>query len=165
MSLYRVKQFYWSMVSKIDKSDEEIINKYLDEEEKALFQRLSTYEQKHSINVAREVLKNDKKDNIVDKTLVKAGLLHDIGKGFKKLNPIEKSILVMMDNITNGKLRKFKSLKVIDVYYNHGDKGYKMLKEIGKYDERFLYLVKNHHNEYIIGDKQLDLLKKCDSNN
>jgi hypothetical protein len=39
-----------------------------------------------------------------------------------------------------------------------------MLKKFG-YDERLLYLIKNHHNDNIIGDKELDMLKKCDNMN
>jgi putative nucleotidyltransferase with HDIG domain len=164
MSLYRVKQFYWSITSKIDDADTEFIRRFLNKEERELFNSLSTYEQKHSVNVARAVTdamgKNDYND-----TLVKASLLHDIGKTFKKLNPIEKSIIVILDSVSKGKLKRYKGLKTVDVYYNHGDKGYNILKNAGGYDERFLYLIKNHHNSFIVGDKELDLLIACDSNN
>lgn len=165
MSLYRVKQFYWSITSKINEDDIEIIDKYLDEKEKVLFKKLSAYEQKHSVNVAKDMIKASKENNIKKDYLIKAALLHDIGKIYKKINPIEKSILVILDNISKGKIKKYSGIKIIDVYYNHGDKGYKLLKDIGDYDERFLYLIKNHHNDYIKEDKELDLLKSCDNKN
>lgn len=165
MSLYRVKQFYWSITSKLDFSDSELINKFLNSEEKKLFNSISTYEQKHCIKVAIDVIKICKVNNIKNDMLIKAALLHDVGKSYKKLNPVEKSLVVMLDNISRGKLKKFKNLKKIDVYYNHADKGYNILKNKGIYDERFLYLIKNHHNEYVIGDKELDILKECDSKN
>lgn len=165
MSLYRVKQFYWSVTSKIDSNDQEILAKYLDKDEELLLKKLSTYEQKHSVNVARDIINIYRDKNEVNKKLVRAALLHDVGKGLKKLNPFEKSIIVMIDNITKGRLKRLQKYGIIDIYYNHGEKGYKLLKEMGKYDERFLYLVKNHHNKNIIGDKELDLLKKCDCNN
>jgi putative nucleotidyltransferase with HDIG domain len=165
MSLYRVKQFYWSITCKIDLKDLELINKYLDDNEKKLFNNLSTYEQKHSLNVAREVIEVCKKNRIYNESLIKASILHDIGKVHKRLNPIEKSLLVMLDNISKGKLRKYKNINRIDVYYNHGDKGYNILKNTGRYDERFLYLIKNHHSNFIIGDKELDILRTCDSKN
>lgn len=165
MSLYRVKQFYWSMTSKLDSTDIELINKYLNIEERELFFNISIYEQKHSVKVAMDVIKLCKDNNINNETLIKAALLHDIGKSYKKLNPVEKSLVVMLDNISKGKLRKLKNLKQVDVYYNHADKGYYILKNKGCYDERFLYLIKNHHNTDVIGDKELDILKNSDSKN
>jgi putative nucleotidyltransferase with HDIG domain len=160
-----VKQFYWSLTAIISVDDEELIDRYLDIEEKKLLKRLSVYEQKHSVNVAREVLKRGKEEGISNKSLIKAALLHDVGKGLKKLNPIEKSIIVILDNITKGKLKKLDRVKKVDIYYSHAEKGYELLKTAGKYDERFLYLIRNHHNMDIINDSELDLLIKCDSIN
>jgi putative nucleotidyltransferase with HDIG domain len=165
MSLYRVKQFYWSIVSKIDSKDKEFIDKYLNKQEKVLFTTLAAYEQKHSINVSEAVIKACRENNINNKALVKVALLHDIGKTYKKLNPIEKSLMVVLDSISKGKLKRYNRFKKVDVYYNHGDKGYNMLKNTGNYDERFLYLVKNHHNSFIVGDKELDILRTCDNKN
>lgn len=165
MSIYRVKQFYWSITSKLDLKDAALINEHLTEEEKKLFNNLSIYEQKHSARVTEDVIKLCEANNINNEYLVKAALLHDIGKIYKKLNPVEKSIVVMLDNISKGKLKRFKKLKKIDVYYNHADKGYNILKNVGRYDERFLYLIKNHHNDCVFGDRELDILKICDSKN
>ena len=165
MSLYRVKQFYWSLTLKLNSKDIDLINEFLNSEEKELFNRVSTYEQKHSVNVAFDVMKLCEDKHVKSDTLIKAALLHDIGKSYKKLNPVEKSLVVILDNISRGRLRKFNKLKQVDVYYNHADKGYNILKNKGCYDERFLYLIKNHHNLFIIGDKELDILRICDSKN
>lgn len=165
MSLYRIKQFYWSVTSKINSEDIKLINKYLNDKEKKLFYSLSTFEQKHSINVARDVIKTCVENKINNEALEKAAILHDIGKICKKLTPIEKSIMVMLNSASKGKLKKYKRFKAVDVYYNHGDKGYNILRNIGGYDERFLYLIKNHHNDFIVGDKELNLLRACDSKN
>lgn len=165
MALYRVKQFYWSVTSKIDEKDMQLIKCYLDPLELELFHKLATYEKKHCVNVARDVLKENINNNKENSKLVKVALLHDIGKIKKKLNPIQKSILVILDSISNGKIKKYKRIKNIDVYYNHANSGYNLLKKQKKYDERFLYLIKNHHNDNIIGDKELDIIKRCDSKN
>jgi putative nucleotidyltransferase with HDIG domain len=90
-----------------------------------------------------------------------AALLHDIGKIEGKLNLIDKSILVVLDRITKGKIKEFKNLKKVDIYYNHPDKGYNILKNFD-YNDRFLYLIRNHHNKSI-KDKELEVLIKCDS--
>jgi putative nucleotidyltransferase with HDIG domain len=165
MSLYRVKQFFWSLTAKIDDKDNRFIDKYLNSYEKQLFRSLAIYEQKHCIKVAKDVLKECESRNIKNEFLVKAALLHDIGKIYKKLNLAEKSIVVILDSISKGRLRRLKDIKKIDVYYNHAEKGYNILKNEGSYEEEFLYLIKNHHNDFIIGDKNLDILRNCDSNN
>lgn len=166
MSLYRIKQFYWSLTSNIDSNDKRLLNKYLEQEELNLFYKLSVCEQKHSVNVARSVKEYCSKNecDIDSQILIKAALMHDIGKITARLGIIEKSLLVILNKLTNGKIKKLSKIKKIDVYYNHGDKGYNLLKDYN-YDECFLYLIKNHHNSNIIGDKRLNILIECDNKN
>lgn len=164
MSLYRVKQFYWSMVSKLNDEDIDFIKSYLETYELQLFHQLPTYDQKHCINVARDIKLTCNERNLQSKDLIKVALLHDIGKIYNSMNPIDKSIMVIMHNITNGKIKSYKNIKNVNIYYNHGDIGYNLLRKYG-YDDRFLFLVKNHHNNNIINDKELELLKECDDRN
>ena len=164
MSLYRVKQFYWSMVSKINDEDIDFLKMYLEAYELQLFNQLPTYEKKHCINVARDVKSTLNQRNIISEDLIEVSLLHDIGKIYNVMNPIEKSIMVIIHKITNGKIRTYNKIKNVNIYYNHGEIGYNLLKKYD-YDERFLFLVKNHHNNNIIGDIELDLLKECDNRN
>ena len=164
MSLYRVKQFYWSMVSKINDEDIDFLKMYLETYELQLFHQLPTYDQKHCINVARDVKSTCNQRNLQSKNLIKVALLHDIGKIYNSMNPIDKSIMVIMHSITNGKIKSYKKNKNVNMYYNHGDIGYNLLRKYG-YDDRFLFLVKNHHNNNIIEDIELDLLKECDDRN
>lgn len=159
--IYRLKQFYWGIIAKISSEDIKFIREYLDDRELKLFNRLSIYEQAHCIRTAKAVNNIYFHNKIDSNILIKVALLHDIGKIKKRLNLIDKSILVILDKLTRGKIRKFNNIKRVDVYYNHGDKGYEILKDYN-YNDRFLYLVKNHHNN-IIGDKGLDILKECDS--
>ncbi|MCX7654895.1 MAG: HDOD domain-containing protein, partial [Treponemataceae bacterium] len=48
-----------------------------------------------------------------------AGLLHDIGKIDSGLNPITKSIMVVLDSLFHQKLKKVKRIKFIRTYYDH----------------------------------------------
>ncbi|MCY6485845.1 HDIG domain-containing protein [Clostridium aestuarii] len=162
MLIYRIKQFYWALNSKINVQDKQFLKMYLSEEEINIFSKLAVDEQKHSIRTAKAVENIYLQHNINKKyMLIKAALLHDIGKIDSELNYIYKALIVLLDKCSRRKIKQFMNIKVVDCYYNHGEKGYFILKKHG-YDERFLYLVKNHHNNDIIGDKELDILKYCD---
>ncbi|WP_258876464.1 HDIG domain-containing metalloprotein [Clostridium sp. CM028] len=165
MSLYRVKQFYRSMVSKINDEDLEFLKMHLETYELQLLNQLPTYEQKHCINVARDVKLTCNQRKLESNDLIKVALLHDIGKIYNSMNPIDKAIMVIIHKVTNGKIRTYKKNKNVNIYYNHGDIGYSLLRKYG-YNDRILFLVKNHHNNNnITGDIELDLLKECDDRN
>lgn len=162
---YRIKQFFWCFSTDIDIYDKEFIEKYLNKSEYELFYKLPKYEQKHSVKTSKDVQEVLKSENLYNETLVKVALLHDIGKIYCKLNPIDKGILVLMDKLTNGYLKKFNKIKKVYVYYNHPEIGYNLLMKYG-YNEEFLYLIRNHHNYNIDNEsKYLKILKMCDSRN
>lgn len=165
MSLYRVKQFFWAITAKMSLEDINFINSYLNSSEVELFNTLTGYEKKHSVNVAMDVKETCRAKNMDSYNLIRVALLHDIGKTQARLNPIEKSIFVIINKLSKGKLKNIKTLKKVQNYYNHGEIGYKILKEYGEYDERFLYFIKNHHNKSIVGDKELEILIESDDRN
>ena len=164
MYLYRVKQFYWSITAHVNAKDIEYLRKYLNEEEINIFNKLAVLDQKHSINVAMDIENSCETKDINKNILIKAALLHDIGKSEYRSNVLNKTVMVLLDKITGSKIKKYKSIKMINIYYNHAEIGYNILKDQG-YDEILLYLVKNHHNTEIKGNLYLDILKKSDSNN
>lgn len=164
MSLYRIKQFYWSITAKINEEDINYLKKYLNDNEIALFNELAVIDQKHSINVAKNLEKYCDTNKIKKDILVKSGILHDIGKVGYKSNVFNKSIMVLLNKFTKGKVKKYKNIKMVDMYYNHAELGYNILKGCNS-DDELLYLIKNHHNTEIKEDIYLDLLKKYDSNN
>lgn len=160
----RVKQFFSYAIAKIDINDKMYIEKHLNNDEIALFNKLSIHEQKHSVNVARDV-ESECKINLVDSNnLVKTALLHDIGKIKVPVSIIDKSIVVILDKITKSRIKELKSIKKIYIHYNHGDEGYKILKKINE-NEQILFMVKNHHNKYLNNNLELNILKKCDDRN
>ncbi|WP_461207441.1 HD domain-containing protein [Clostridium sp. DL1XJH146] len=162
--LYRIKQFFWAFNSKITQEDYEFVEKYLEYNELQLFNKLSTMDKKHSIRTAVEIEREPVDKNINKNMLIKAGLLHDIGKITYHLNIFQKSIIVIFHNITKGKLKKLVRINSINIYYNHPYIGYNILKQY-YYDQSFLELIKYHHNNDIIENEELQILKKCDNNN
>ena len=97
-------------------------------------------------------------------SLMMGALLHDVGKGEHNLNVIEKSIMVILNKMTNGKIKKYDNIKSIDIYYNHGEKGAKLLQSINSYDDKFLDVIKYHHmNNSMNNNELLDIIKESDN--
>ena len=167
MALYRVKQFLWATGSYFKKVDTNYINKYLNDDEKKLFNRLNHNDQHHSVRVSKDAVEICKERNLKVDTnkIAKAALLHDVGKGEFGLNVIEKSALVLLNNITNVKIKKYKNIKQIDIYYNHAQKGADLLKKFDVYDKEFLDSIRYHHTNKAISNKLLDVIRESDNKN
>lgn len=165
----RVNQFFRCLIARLNQDDKRIIEKYLSDKEQKLLYKLPVYDIKHCVNVASDVIKGEKEEELLKKNidfteLVRAALLHDIGKSIKPLNPIDKSLLVILNKITKGRIKKYedKSRKIY-IYFNHGKEGYKLL--IGNhYSEEFLNLIRDHH-DYEIENQWLKILRKYDDMN
>ncbi len=172
---YRVRQFIWAVVSSFKELDYNYIDLFLNGEEKTLFFKLIKSEQQHCIRVSKDMLATLNIDiNKIDKKEIyigKLGLLHDVGKIEGPSGPVSKSIIVILDKISKGKLKKFNQFKRVDVYYNHAKKGLDILKALkeSKYSDVFLEAVESHHrsSEYINNksNEYLKLLKLCDERN
>ncbi|WP_414698531.1 HDIG domain-containing metalloprotein [Peptacetobacter sp. AB845] len=177
----RVRQFIMNLTDRINEDDYKYVESKLNKKEYEIFNAISKSEQKHSVRVAKEIeniIDELKKGNnfeggytltngeILDKEtifsakedlikneemLIKVGLLHDVGKSRQKINIIDKSIIVILNKLTSGKLRNI-NLKKIQCYYNHSEYSYEILKEINV-NNVFLEVVRNHHNEYYSGKK------------
>lgn len=160
--LYRAKQFFHGITAKITSEDISFIDNFLDIEEKELFFMLPGYEQAHSIRVARSVLEESVKKNVYDDMLIKAALLHDIGKINSGLNLITKSFMVILNKLCPKYLHKLKGIKFVNAYYNHPEiaLGYLINEK-----EEVKFLVRNHHNYNIKGDEALEILQIADSEN
>ena len=165
MSLYRVKQFIWALKAMRENIDVEYVNKYLNTNEKELFNKLKKTDKQHCIRVSKDAVKYSKVANISTHRVAKVALLHDIGKGYYGLNIIEKSVLVILNKVTKGKLKKYNNIKAIDSYNNHAKKGADLLKKFNKYDKEFLDTVRYHHSKKVQGNKLLDIIKECDDRN
>jgi putative nucleotidyltransferase with HDIG domain len=165
----RVKQFYINVTDIMSKEDYNYVEDVLNNNELQLFIKLSKSEQKHSVRIAKEIkfiIDNRLTDNQEimknKEILIKTALLHDIGKIKKRINVIDKSIIVILNKLTKGKLKKVKKSKKIQCYYNHSEYSYEILKTIID-DELLLEIVKNHHNNS--DNEIIKFFKKIDDKN
>lgn len=162
----RIKQFIKCITAKVNENDMDFISNYLSEDQKGLLLGLQECDIKHSVNVARDIYNNREsisKEVDVDE-LIKIALLHDIGKAYEPLNPIRKSILVLLDHFSKGNLKRFENkYRGVYIYYNHAEKSYEKLKN-HEYSEGFLEAVRYHHNKKISNDIINELRKYDDRN-
>lgn len=165
----RVKQFYINVTDIMSKEDYNYVEDVLNNNELQLFIKLSKSEQKHSVRIAKKIeiiIDNsltDSQEIIKNRDmLIKAGLLHDIGKIKKRINVIDKSIIVILNKLTKGELKKVKKSKKIQCYYNHSEYSYEILKKIID-DELLLEIIKNHHNNS--NNEIIKFLKEIDDEN
>ena len=154
---YRVKQFVKAITAKVSQEEIKWVKRYLSEAECSLFFKLRIYEQRHCLDVAY-LLKEKTQES---QEMIRLGLLHDIGKMVYPLNPIEKSIMVILDKASKGRMRKLKKFKMVKCYYEHAQIGYELLKKQGHYEEAFLEIIKQHHS--VGHTSKLRLLTEADN--
>ncbi len=165
MFTYRIKQFLWSITANFKSLDEEVIQRYLNVEEQKVFSKLKISEKQHSIRVCKDALKVCNEIDIDKNKIAKIALLHDVGKSNGNLNIIDKSIIVILDKITKGNLKKYSFNKKVDMYYNHPQESVKILKGIDEYDKEFMEAIEKHHYKYSGSNIYLKIIKECDDKN
>jgi hypothetical protein len=105
---YRVRQFWQALGKKPTNHDLELVKLVLTPSELLLFQRMDRGEQIHSIRVLRSLL--EKGEHHPD--LLKAALLHDVGKSCFPLHLWERVIIVLAKAIIPGWVERWGSKPV-----------------------------------------------------
>ena len=169
MTFYRIKQFIWGCSSLFKEIDYTYVSKFLNDKEMEIFNDLKHNDKHHCIRVCKDSIKmrNDLNINVDMYKLGRAALLHDVGKGERHLSLIEKSMVVLLDKFTKGKIRKYDNIKQIDIYYNHPRIGLDILMKKGfERDKELLQVVRYHHSHNSINEnKMLNIIKICDDKN
>lgn len=88
-----LKRFFGIFGGKLTRSDVDFVRSYLDEPGQFLFFQMSPVDQRHAVAVARELLSEVGYRRELDGlTLIKAALLHDIGKVEGDLNIVNRVV-------------------------------------------------------------------------
>lgn len=161
----RINQFKKGLFASLGKSDYTFLADYLTRSELDIFKALPRFDQRHSIDVATDLYDKD-----LDMDLVRAGLLHDIGKsGCPELSLLRRSLCVVIEYSSGDWAAKKASRqgtrleRALFVHINHAEIGADILEELDCTEKNIIWLVRHHDNNAMVEkNSSLKLLKKAD---
>lgn len=152
----RLRQLYNALTADFSFSDVLYMRARLDEQEVQLFFQMGVMEQKHAVNTARTVERLIKKavKPVDKKLLIKAALLHDVGKLQGSMKVWHKGACIFMDRFFPEKAQQMASFDepkgslayALYVYYNHPRIGARKVEKISS-DYRLPILIRFHHEK------------------
>lgn len=160
----RVRQFWRAIKAKLTVEDKVFIDKYLNDEEQKLFFAMRVYDQRHVLNVAytaQRIKKQEQYKNIDDDLLIRACLLHDVGRTAEDICLMDKVINVLLGKFLPQKSKRWASMAkglkankaksfwqkrryALYIYYNHAQLGAEKLNELGLND--IAEIIRYHHD-------------------
>lgn len=161
----RLKQFVEALFARVSKDDYTFLSDYVTLAERDLFLRMPRYDQRHSLNVGNFLRRHGH-----SLELVRAGLLHDIGKGENaELTLIRRSLCVLLEKLAPSKVeklvkwRKGKLGEALYVHLNHPEIGARLLEGLDT-DGHIVKLVRYHHDQKRIQrNEELKILRQVDN--
>lgn len=153
----RIKQFFRALGAKITEDDKEFIAKYLTAQERALFYQMDIVDQRHSLDVAFHVYQASTAKGLGGqrRILVKAALLHDIGKVKAKTSILSRVMYVLLRPwAKKGNFPGWKGLN------QHAERGAHMALTFGS-EQEVVELIKAHHDPDASG-VSVKLLQEAD---
>lgn len=170
--MYRLKQVKDAIFGRLSTGDWEWVRAHLNNIELNLFCRLDQVDQYHSIQVAKTGLElaRQSEQSVDHKLVIKAGLLHDLGKTgiqlnlFQRILPVVITALLPRLSYRIGQTADYQGwLKGFAVYWNHGARGGEIAAR-AKLNEKIIEIIINHQevpddNNNVI----LTIIKAADS--
>ncbi len=161
---YRIKQFWQSFQHLPGEDEIESIKEFLSTRELDIFKELMAQDQNHSLRVLNTLLDTGEGD--ID--LLKAALLHDVGKITQPLNRWDRILAVLVAGILPGKYQEWSRAeptrlnRALVVIKKHPGWGAGLLEAAGS-SPKTIWLVQYHEDLEPAGDyseQDLILLRK-----
>lgn len=126
---------------------------YLQPGEQRLFDRLTTYDQRHAIESAQALDRMLDDRNVADRDpWIAAALLHDVGKYHAQLDPTRRALATVMGSVAGRTATRAWSqrshgfLSRVGMYVEHGPIGADDLRAVGGREEAALWSAAHHEN-------------------
>lgn len=176
--LKRLNQVYSALRATISEADRLFVLDHLEDAEASLFWAMNRPDQRHALNVAYTVLdllKEQSCPKIDQSLLLKAALLHDVGRARGDMSTFDKSFAVALHTICpacaqkwakRGRGNRLQNLRhALYIYYHHAEISAKRLRQLGS-DEKLIQWVAAHHRSKQKNDPpELVLLRQADDLN
>lgn len=181
----RVSQFWRAVFAGKRLGDDEVrwVQKYLSPPEEALFWQMSPIDQKHAVDVSQRIVSIARHRGVWDgaeiRMLIRAALLHDIGKIDGDIGLFDRITIVLVKRLApslakalaqRGKedlerkgVRRTWRAGVRRAFYTqavHAERGAAMAKLVGVEDQ-VLHLIRHHHHPQR-GDRLLEVFAEAD---
>ena len=167
-----VRRFFKALRAKMTAADRHFVEEYLTERERLLFYRQRVADQRHGVDAARFLLAKTEAVVWPDQTpLVKAALLHDVGKSRVSLPLWGRPAAVLLKAFAPGLYRDSsvrgeaadapRLCQYVYLHRFHPRIGAEMLAAAGTEPE-VVDLVRRHHSPSPADPKSLTLLRKAD---
>lgn len=155
----RVRQFILDAAAPLRCIDRAFLQAHLEQREAALLLQLRRAEVLHVIAVARTVQRHlpPTLSGAEARAVIRAALLHDIGKIRYRAGVFEKSVCVLAARFSSppGRIRRSKAW---DVYLNHPEYSRQILQALGSFSDHpyLLEVIRHHHHpEHFTSPDQL----------
>lgn len=102
----RIIQFWRAVNASLNDKDIAFVNRYLNEKEQKLFFAMRIYDQRHALNVSYTACDLMKNRHVDEKLLLKACLLHDVGRTKRDICLLDKVFAVLLDKYLPKTARK-----------------------------------------------------------
>jgi len=162
--LYRLQQFKLAVDPDIQPVPIKELTQFLNGSQITIFRELQPFEQQHAYSVLEKL----KADGCDQAELLKAALLHDIGKILYPLKPWERAMIVITRQIapslfhTLGQRKPTGFFKAFAVASRHAEWGADLVTKTGA-SEVLVELVRHHEDDPLPGqDPLLISLQKAD---
>ena len=176
----RIQQFIRAVTATVDANDGRFLAKHLTVAEQGLFQQMTVPDQRHALNVAYTAQQLAKKfPGLRLRLLMRAALLHDVGRTQFNLSTVDKVFAVLFSVAFPKFSQRWAKPKtprhnfstvarfqhVLFVYYHHGKIGARRLQNLGVETE-LIEMVAKHHQTIADNDAiEMALLHQADQLN